>query len=223
MQVMSERKPSTTTHAILGLIAGEPASAYELAKRMQLTYSYFWPGARSHVFTEVKKLEALGWVAGEIEANGRRRRTTYAITRKGRQALALWLQTPPERFALEMEGLVRVYLASFGTDDDLDRAVAAMEASADTMLRIAGRIIPAYLEGRPPPPAAELHVRAILIDFLAGFAGFVDAWAKRSRKEIARWPEGDAAARDRRALRTLKSAPRRPQLEKKRLTQLSLT
>ncbi len=190
--MMQARPPGTTAHAVLGLIAAEPASAYDLATRMRITYAYFWPSARSHVFAEVKRLAALGWVRGEDMPRGGRERTF----------------PPCDHFSLEIDGLVRLYLARFGARAQLDRALASMEAESERMLRIAGEIVPAYLAGTPPPPADRLEHRALLIDFLAGFADFVHAWARRSRAEVARWPGSTAKSTRARAMATLRRAPR---------------
>ncbi len=206
--MMQARPPGTTAHAVLGLIAAEPASAYDLATRMRITYAYFWPSARSHVFAEVKRLAALGWVRGEDMPRGGRERTVYSITPSGEAALRAWLDAPCDHFSLEIDGLVRLYLARFGARAQLDRALASMEAESERMLRIAGEIVPAYLAGTPPPPADRLEHRALLIDFLAGFADFVHAWARRSRAEVARWPGSTAKSTRARAMATLRRAPR---------------
>jgi DNA-binding PadR family transcriptional regulator len=198
---------STSLYAILGLIRAEPGSAYQLNKRMELTYAYFWPRARSGVFSDVKQLAALGLVRGTRATTGRRARTVYEITPGGRAALGAWLATPPTTFALELEALVRVYLADFGAPRDLDGALATFEAKVEEMIRIAREIIPAYLEDRAPPPVDDVVTRALLVDFLAGFASFGRAWVRRSRREVARWRSGDTrAARVSRAHRTLRNA-----------------
>lgn len=194
---------TTTTYAILGLLAAEPASAYALAERMRITYGYFWPRARSHVFTEVKKLEALGWVEGRAQWTGRRSRTEFAVTTEGSAALAAWLDTPPSTFALEMEGLVRLYLAPFGRTEALAVALATVEDEADRMLEIGRSVVPAYLRGEGPPPADDLASRALLIDFLVRYAALVKEWAAASREEVCRWPGGEREDRARSRLLTL--------------------
>ena len=201
---------TTTSYAILGLVAAEPASAYALVRRMRINYRYFWPRARSLVYTEVKKLEGLGWVVGVPETTGRRKRLEYAITATGRAELARWLGTPSTAFALELEALVRVYLARFGSERDLLAAITSMAAEAEVMLDIAGEIIPAYLAGTPPPPADLVHHRAVLFDFLTGFAAFVQDWADRSSAEVESWAGCDPAALEARALKRMRGMPMNP-------------
>ena len=154
------------------------------------------------------RLAVLGWVDARDEATGRRQRVVYALNAAGRGALRAWLARPPTSFALEMEGLVRIYLGSQGRPADLLQTLEAMQTEPVAMLHIAGDIIPAYLAGRPPPPADEVHVRALLFDFLTHFAAFVRDWAERNRTEVKRWAGEDVAVRDRRALRRMQAMPR---------------
>src|SRR5262245_18010519 len=125
---MPAHKLTTSSLAILGQLAFRPWPAYELAKAMDVNFKYFWPRAQSHVYAEVKRLAELGLASVTEEMQGERRRSVYAITPRGRRALAEWMRSPPETFALEMEGLVRLFLAPFGTREDLLGALASMEA-----------------------------------------------------------------------------------------------
>lgn len=196
---------STTAFAILGLVRTAPGSAYDLNKRMEITYAYFWPRARSLVFAETKKLAAGGFVAGTVQHTGARARTVYAITPSGEDALRQWLATPPTVFGLEIEALVRLYLADSGDRRAIEGAVLAVEHEAERMLAIARTVIPAYLDGRPPPPVDDVATRALLIDFLAGFAAFTHSWAQRARQEVATWDDIGDEVRTQRALQRLRA------------------
>src|SRR5687768_7758504 len=79
-----------TSYAMLGLLAVQPWTTYELAKQMDHTLSRFWPRAKSKLYEEPKKLVAQGLAKATDDAVGRRPRTIYAITPKGRRALAAW-------------------------------------------------------------------------------------------------------------------------------------
>ncbi len=200
---------STTSHAILGMLAFRPATAYELAKGMGTNFSYFWPRARSHVLAEVKRLSELGLAAAQSEPLGRRARTVYSLTPAGRLALEAWMATPPTAFGLEIEGLVRVFLAPFGQIDDLTASLEATRAEAATMLGLAGTIVERYMDGTAPAQE-HIHVRALLIDFLTHFAQLTEAWATRSLQTVATWDDLSPNGKQEVARETLAAAPRSP-------------
>src|SRR6185295_5652499 len=117
-----------TSYAILGLLAIRPWTTYELAKQMDRTLSRFWPRARSKLYEEPKKLVSHGLARATEGSTGRRSRTTYAITAKGRRALTAWVAEPGEGPVLEFEQLLKVFFCDQGTTDDLRRQLVAARA-----------------------------------------------------------------------------------------------
>src|SRR5689334_12969450 len=110
---------TTTSYAILGLLAIKPWTTYELAQQMGRALGQFWPRAESKLYEEPKKLVAHGLARAAKETVGKRARTVYSITPKGRRALAAWVPSPGAGPALEFEALVKVFFAEHGTKDDL--------------------------------------------------------------------------------------------------------
>src|SRR5215472_10336383 len=100
---MSTPPLTTTSYAVLGLLAIKPWSSYELTQQMDRSLGRVWPRAVSKLYEEPKKLAAHGLAHSTAERNGRRTRTVYAITADGRAALADWLADPGEGPALESE------------------------------------------------------------------------------------------------------------------------
>ena len=90
------RAPSmtTTSYAILGLLAVKPWTTHELVQQVDRSLRRLWPRAQSKLYEEPKKLVAHGYAKATDDSVGRRRRTRYTITAKGRRALAAWLQEP---------------------------------------------------------------------------------------------------------------------------------
>jgi DNA-binding PadR family transcriptional regulator len=197
---------TATDVAILGMVAMRPCTTYELSKAMERSFDYFWPRARSLIYAEVKQLASIGLVEATQDFVGRRRRTTYAITPAGRQALADWLATPPSRFALEFEGLLRVYLAPFGDRESLLRTLAQTGRDAEAMLTIARDFKLEYLAGQSPF-MEQVHVRALLDDFLGHFAELVYRWTERSRAVVESWPDLDPEGKQAAALDTIAAMP----------------
>src|SRR5207245_995140 len=80
------RKLTPTSYAILGLLALRPWSAYELTKQVRRSLHFCWPRAETRLYQEPKNLVEHGLVKATTTVNGRRPRTEYAITAKGRKA-----------------------------------------------------------------------------------------------------------------------------------------
>jgi DNA-binding PadR family transcriptional regulator len=190
---------TTTSYAILGQLALRSWSTYELAREMRRNLHYFWPRAESRIYAEVKRLADRGLVVAAHSFVGRRRRTTYAITPAGRDALAGWLATPARPYALEFEGLLRVLLGRFGTTEQLLAAVRAAGEQAGELLGMGDRIAREYAEGRAPFQD-EIETRAFVFDFLYGFAVTVRDWAERTEHELA---EARTLAGEQRVARSL--------------------
>ena len=66
---------TTTSYAILGLLAVKPWTTYELAQQMKRAVGQFWPRAESNLYAEPKKLVALGLATASQEKVGNRPRT----------------------------------------------------------------------------------------------------------------------------------------------------
>src|SRR5690349_24103751 len=117
---MSMAKPpappplTTTSYAILGLLAVKPWTTYELAQQMRRALGQFWPRAESKLYAETKKLVAHGLATATKESTGRRPRTVYSITAEVRRAMGDWVPQPGAGPVLEFEGLVKLFYAEHG-------------------------------------------------------------------------------------------------------------
>ena len=183
-------KLTTTSYAILGHLAMQPWTMYELARQMRRNIHFFYPRAESQVYAEPKRLVALKLARSSTVANGRRKRTIYEITPAGRKALAEWLAAPVGKgLTLEFEGLLRVLLAPFGSAEELLVTLAAVRSDIGELLRVSATIRGEYLEGRAPFQRYA-PTRAMIHDFLTNFGVLVDAWAERSMESARQWGAG---------------------------------
>jgi DNA-binding PadR family transcriptional regulator len=103
---------TTLGHAVLGLLALEPGTGYDLARRLRRPVGYFWSAGHSQIYPELARLDAAGLVRHEvIDGAGPRATKRYRVTPAGRRELRRWLlATTPE--VDEREILLRVYLLS---------------------------------------------------------------------------------------------------------------
>jgi PadR family transcriptional regulator, regulatory protein AphA len=179
---------STTSYAILGLLAIKSWTTHELVQQVDRSLRRLWPRAQSKLYEEPKKLVAHGYAKATDDSVGRRRRTRYTITAKGRRALAAWLQHPGEGPVLEFEQLVKIHFADSGTKADV---IANLEATRLWVLEqnrenlAAAR---AYLAGE-----GEFPERAALNQlpgrFITEFYVTVARWVDWASDVVETWPD----------------------------------
>ena len=125
---------TTTSYAVLSLLALQPWTTYQLARQMERSLGFIWPRAISRLYEEPKKLVAAGLAASRAEATGRRPSTVYTITADGRDALAAWLAEPGTGPVLECEALVKIAYADQGTREGLLANLAGLIEDATAKL-----------------------------------------------------------------------------------------
>src|SRR5579859_769807 len=206
---------SATTAAILGQLAWREQSTYELAKAMGRNLHFFWPRAESHTYREIKRVVSDGLATAHRGSTGRRPRTTYRITPKGKQALHRWLASRSGGISLENEPLLRIFLGSHATTKtELLQALDAAQDHAAQIFTVATQVADEYLDHRHEFQD-QVHLRAFIFDYLWNSALFTQQWARRARAEIERWQDlTPNAPKHRRALeriRALVSDPSNPQ------------
>ena len=199
------RRTATTANAILGLLAlRKEWSTWELTTQLRRNMRFFWPRAESQIYEEAKTLVSRGLARDRKAFTGRRARTHYAITPAGRRALANWLATPPRPTALECEALLRVFLADFSSPDAVLAAVDQIRQDGQAILNV-GRVVGAeYLAGSAPFQD-QLHVRALVLDFLSHHARMLLDWADRTEPVVRSWSTADPAGREKVALALIHS------------------
>lgn len=184
---------TTTSYAILGLLAIRPWSTYELAQQMDRSLGRVWPRAQSKLYEEPKKLVSLGLARSCSERVGRRPRTVYTITARGRRALAAWLATPGAGPVMEFEALLKVTFAEFGTKADALASLAAARCWAEERNTENLATARAYQAGEGPfqSRAAQTMVGG---RFLTDFYAMVANWADWAAAMVEQWPDDPGRA-----------------------------
>ncbi|GAA0813886.1 PadR family transcriptional regulator [Spirilliplanes yamanashiensis] len=184
---------TTTAHALLGLLAVQPWTSYELTKQMGRSLQHFWPRAESKLYEEPKKLVAQGLATATTRTVGRRTSTVYAITPAGRRALRRWTATPGAGPVLEFELLLQVFFGDHGTKADLlDNLDACAEWAAErtrTNIEVARE----YATGTGPFPARTAQ-STLVAAFLTRHWDAVADWAAWARGVVEQWPDDLSAA-----------------------------
>jgi PadR family transcriptional regulator, regulatory protein AphA len=178
---------TTTSYAVLALLALRPWTTYQLAQQMERSLGWIWPRAVSRLYEEPKKLVAAGLATSRPAATGGRRSTIYRITRQGRQALAAWLAEPGAGPVLECEALVKIAYADQGTREGLLANLTALIDDTTAKLHFGEMIARQYLGGLGPFPE-RLPVSGLMWRFLWDYHQAVLRWARWARAEVQAWP-----------------------------------
>lgn len=179
---------TTTTYAVLGLLAVKPWTTHELVQQVDRSLRRMWPRTRSKLYEEPKKLVAHGLARATDDSVGRRRRTRYTITAEGRLALAAWLRVPGDGPILEFEQLLKISFADSGSKADIVANLAAARAWVIDENEENLATARAYLEGHSAfPERAALNQLAGR--FLTDFYVMVAQWVDRTSRLVDTWPD----------------------------------
>ncbi len=108
------------SYLVLGMIGLRGAStSYEIKRAADRTVHYFWGFSHSQLYGEPERLAKAGLLTKHQEETGRRRKT-YALTARGRDALRQWLrQPPPGMFEYRDPAVLQLFFSDFMTDEEL--------------------------------------------------------------------------------------------------------
>ncbi len=124
---------SSTGYAVLALIGDGGAGASELAAMVRQGSPLFLSAARSQVYAEAARLEALGLVTSRVEAGRTKPRTVYSLTRAGREALRDGLSRPAPVPKMQADASLRLLAGDLLDDEAIVAAFAAMRPELDRM------------------------------------------------------------------------------------------
>jgi DNA-binding PadR family transcriptional regulator len=178
---------TTSSYAVLGLLAIQPWTGYELTQQATRSLRFAWPKSERLLYTEPKKLVEHGLATAVEEFVGQRSRMLYTITDEGRSALAAWMATAPQPPVLEAEALLRLLFAENGTTDDLVAALDEMATAAGEMYDQVVAINTGYLDGEHPFPD-RTHLSVLFATFQLELFDMMVRWVDFAKSEVASWP-----------------------------------
>jgi DNA-binding PadR family transcriptional regulator len=193
MIMSTSRSLTTTSYAVLGLLAVRQWSTYELTQQMDRSLGRLWPRAQSKLYEEPRKLVEHGFARAREETVGRRRRTVYGITAKGRRALAAWVDEPGAGPVLEFEQLLKVSFSEHGSRAGALANIAAARAWA--VERNEGNLEAGRAYAVGAGPFQHRAVQTLLAGrFLTELYRLVAEWSDWAEAIVAEWPDDPAEA-----------------------------
>jgi PadR family transcriptional regulator AphA len=159
-------------HVLLGLLASQPRTGYDLARAIRDEVEPVWRAEISQIYPVLGQLRREGFVV--LRVLGPRRgphRNLYRVTAAGRRELRRWLLEPPSAPRSRDEGLARVAFLEPLTSPERRAVLRAYERAAAEEI--------ARLRSAPPPEGFRREAREGAIEKLEGVRRWARALASR--------------------------------------------
>ncbi|WP_224365348.1 PadR family transcriptional regulator [Hyalangium versicolor] len=177
-------RQNRTRPAVLGALARGPASGYEIRRRIESSFGHFWQESLGQLYPTLSALSGEGLIRVADEGgHGDRKRVRYAITKAGREALALWLKEAPAPHVERNELLLKVFFANEGKLADalahLESSLRDAQAQRDILLTLAKEIFPTG-----EPRETEALLGWLTLDYgLVGLRAHID-WCEGALRRL---------------------------------------
>ena len=182
------RKLSTTSFAILGLLAVRPWSTYELTHQVRKSLGRWWSKSERLLYNQPKILVEHGLATATTETVGRRPRTVYEITPAGREALRGWLGEPSSVYRIEWDAILRIFFAEHGSKEQL---LATLRGTADKVHQDAWADFDEIDEVIQPgyQYADRAHLFALIVKLEVDVYRAIGDWFQWATHEVESWPD----------------------------------
>jgi PadR family transcriptional regulator, regulatory protein AphA len=112
--------------ALLGLLAVEPASGYDLKRAINRSTYFIWNATGPQIYTTLHKLREEGFLTSEaLEQRGKPDKQIHTITDEGRAALKAFMSEPIRAAVTRDEVLLRIFFGNFANPKAMRREIEA--------------------------------------------------------------------------------------------------
>ena len=96
---------------ILGMLCHQDMTGYEIKKRMDTVFRFFWGASYGSIYPTLRELVEGGLATKSASKRNGRENVTYSITGNGRSYLRDWLALPAEKDELRYETLLKLFFS----------------------------------------------------------------------------------------------------------------
>src|SRR5437016_1962528 len=126
-------RKSSSTYAILGLLAIEPMSGYDIRKFVREVLNSFWNESYGRIYPSLGELVQRGLATKRLQRQkGKPDRHVYQITSRGRTELQAWLRLPPQPVQIRSEASLKLL---FGANLSIEENLEAIKRVRTELLR----------------------------------------------------------------------------------------
>jgi PadR family transcriptional regulator AphA len=109
-------------HALLGLLAVEPASGYDLKRAIDRSTYFNWNATGPQIYNTLHNLREKGYITSEsLPQRGKPDKQIHTITTKGRAALKDFMSEPIRASVTRDEVLLRIFFGNFASKRAIKR------------------------------------------------------------------------------------------------------
>jgi PadR family transcriptional regulator, regulatory protein AphA len=157
------KRSSSSMEVLLGLLAIESMSGYDLGVSIRASVGYIWNESYGQIYPNLKKLAAEGFVTSKTEKQkGKPDRRIYSITEKGLVRLEKWLAVPPQPEIARNELLLKLFFGAQASPEimihHVERMVEREQAVLQELTRLEREEI-AQMEHYPGAPYWKMAAR----------------------------------------------------------------
>ena len=112
--------------ALLGLLAVQPASGYDLKRAINRSTYFIWNATGPQIYNTLHNLRAEGYITSKALAQtGKPDKQIHTITGSGRAALKAFMGEPIRASVTRDEVLLRIFFGNFATGKAIRRELGA--------------------------------------------------------------------------------------------------
>ncbi len=103
------KRASSSSDILLGLLAIEPMSGYDLGMTIRASVGHFWSESHGQIYSNLKAGCGMCDCKNRTPQRQARSGRIYSVTRKGQDRLAKWLAVPPQPEIPRNELLLKLF------------------------------------------------------------------------------------------------------------------
>lgn len=168
-----------TGYTILGFLALQPRSGYEIREAAQRSVRLFWGISEGQLYPQLHHLHGSGLIEPLGDPTGPRSSQQWRVTDTGRQTLHEWLAAPSAPIQMRDENLVKLM---FSDQLGPEATLALLEERRDQFALLVQRV-EAVMPGAHRPVSDEeagLRGPGLVHDFTRRYASTALDWCRKA-------------------------------------------
>jgi PadR family transcriptional regulator, regulatory protein AphA len=162
---------------ILGLLALQAMTVYEINKALERGVSLFYSASFGSINAAIGKMLEKGWISGQEKVENGRNKRVFHLAPAGREAFQDWLKSDIEAEKVKDPALTRLYFMGFSSAEE---RLVVLETHIQKLRQTLGKLELIHQQAAEieTPPALEeaRRFQMYTLDYGRAFYAFNIAW-----------------------------------------------